>query len=69
MKRSEAWRGLPRIIRALAGGVLAFATGLLPWRSLIPANIGIAPRIPGTVPIMDLWLRSLAAAAAKERTA
>ena len=56
MKLSEAWQGLPLIIRALAAGLLVFATGLLPWRFLIPANIGVAPWIPWTVPIMGVYL-------------
>ena len=56
MKLSEAWQGVPLIIRALSGGLLVIATGLLPWRFLIPANIGVAPWIPWTVPIMGVYL-------------
>mgnify|MGYP001035789606 CR=1 FL=1 len=59
MKLSEAWQGLPLIIRALAaGGILVIGTGLLPWRFLLPANLRFASWLPWTVPIMGgyLWL-------------
>jgi membrane protease YdiL (CAAX protease family) len=56
MRLSEAWQGLPLIIRALATGLLVFATGLLPWRFLIPANLGVAPWFPWAVPLMGVYL-------------
>ncbi len=56
MRPREAWQELPLIIRVLTAGTAVIATGLLPWRYLIPLNLLYAVWLPWTVPVMGLYL-------------
>jgi len=56
MRLSEAWQGLPVLLRALAAGVLVVGTGLLPWDLLVRVNARVVESIPWTVPVMAAYL-------------